>query len=177
MAHPLTTATQIQAYAPSPETPLGPLIISASEKGLVWLGFMSDDTPIGVEAWAEPGPHTRRCAQQLDDYLAGRRTTFDLPMAAQGTPFQQRVWQALADIPFGDTRSYRDIATAIGAPQAVRAVGAANGRNPLALIVPCHRVIGSNGTLTGYAGGMARKAWLLEHESRHSITPEFALRG
>ncbi|GHB09966.1 methylated-DNA--protein-cysteine methyltransferase [Salinicola rhizosphaerae] len=173
----MTMATQVQTYVPPSDVALGPMVIGASEKGLIWLGFMSDDTPPGVAAGAEPGPYTRRCADQLDDYFAGQRETFDLTLTPDGTPFQQRVWQALADIPYGETRSYRDIATAIGAPNAVRAVGAANGRNPLALIVPCHRVIGSNGTLTGYAGGMARKAWLLEHESRHSMTPEFALRG
>jgi methylated-DNA-[protein]-cysteine S-methyltransferase len=104
------------------------------------------------------------CASQLDEYFCAGRRHFELPLAAQGTPFQQSVWQALANIPYGELRSYRDIAGAIGNPAAVRAVGAANGRNPLPIVVPCHRVIGSNGTLTGFAGGLQAKQFLLELE-------------
>ena len=104
------------------------------------------------------------CAAQLTDYFAGKRRHFELPLAARGTPFQQSVWDALADIPYGELRSYRDIARTIGNPAAVRAVGAANGRNPLPIVVPCHRVIGSNGTLTGFAGGLEVKRFLLELE-------------
>jgi methylated-DNA-[protein]-cysteine S-methyltransferase len=105
-----------------------------------------------------------RAASQLREYFAGRRQRFDLPLAAQGTPFQQAVWQALAAIPWGALRSYADIARAIDKPSAVRAVGAANGRNPLPIVVPCHRVIGSNGALTGFAGGLETKRQLLELE-------------
>lgn len=104
------------------------------------------------------------CAEQLTDYFAARRRTFDLPLAARGTPFQKSVWNALARIPYGELRSYGDIARLIGNPAAVRAVGAANGRNPLPIVVPCHRVIGSNGTLTGFAGGLEVKSFLLRLE-------------
>lgn len=104
------------------------------------------------------------CSEQLSDYFALRRQRFDLPLAAQGTPFQQSVWRALAAIPYGELRSYRDIAQTIGKPAAVRAVGAANGRNPLPIVVPCHRVIGSNGSLTGFAGGLETKKMLLQLE-------------
>lgn len=104
------------------------------------------------------------CAGQLTDYFAGKRRRFELPLAARGTPFQQSVWAALTDIPYGELRSYRDIARTIGNPAAVRAVGAANARNPLPIVVPCHRVIGSNGTLTGFAGGLEVKRFLLDLE-------------
>ena len=128
-----------------------------------------------LERIAFPGTHVARlpaadvpvlslAAAQLGDYFAGRRRAFDLPLAAAGTAFQEAVWAALGSIPFGETRSYGDLARALGRPRAVRAVGAANGRNPLPIVVPCHRVIGADGSLTGYAGGMARKRWLLELE-------------
>jgi len=105
------------------------------------------------------------CAAQLNEYFAAQRRHFELPVAAQGTAFQRAVWDALADIPYGELRSYRDIARSIGNPAAVRAVGAANGRNPLPIVVPCHRVIGSNGSLTGFAGGVEIKKFLLQLES------------
>lgn len=105
-------------------------------------------------------------AAQLDEYFAGRRQVFDVPLAPRGTGFQTIVWRALTAIPFGETRSYGELARSIGRPAASRAVGAANGRNPIAIIVPCHRVIGSNGDLTGYAGGLPIKRWLLAHEAR-----------
>ncbi|MZP30696.1 methylated-DNA--[protein]-cysteine S-methyltransferase [Heliobacterium undosum] len=104
------------------------------------------------------------CVQQLDEYFQGARQSFSLALALQGTAFQRRVWEALAAIPFGETRSYREIAEAIGNPKAVRAVGGANHNNPVGIIVPCHRVIGSDGSLTGYGGGLWRKEWLLNHE-------------
>ena len=109
-------------------------------------------------------PVLSSCASQLEEYFAGERDTFDLPLAAGGTEFQRAVWAALADIPYGELRSYRDIATAIDKPAAVRAVGAANGRNPLPIVVPCHRVIGSDGSLTGFAGGLEAKTRLLQLE-------------
>jgi methylated-DNA-[protein]-cysteine S-methyltransferase len=102
---------------------------------------------------------------QLGEYFAGRRQDFDLPLAPAGTAFQRAVWTELLRIPFGNTTSYGDIAARVGGPRAVRAVGAANGRNPIALIVPCHRVIGGNGRLTGYGGGLPTKHWLLSHEA------------
>ena len=103
-------------------------------------------------------------AAQLTEYLAGERTTFDLPLRASGNAFERLVWAELARIPYGETMSYGEIARRIGHPGAARAVGRANARNPLAIVVPCHRVIGANGSLTGYGGGLARKRWLLEHE-------------
>lgn len=105
---------------------------------------------------------------QLDEYFAGIRTDFDLPLNPSGTPFQLRVWEALRTIPYGETMSYGQIAAAIGKPGAFRAVGAANGQNPISIVVPCHRVIGSQGSLTGYGGGLQAKQWLLSHEAAHA---------
>lgn len=102
---------------------------------------------------------------QIQEYLLGNRTHFSLPIKNEGTEFQQKVWQALCSIPYGETRSYQDIAKQIGSPKAVRAVGTANGKNPLCIIVPCHRVVGKNGQLTGYSGGLSRKQWLLDLET------------
>jgi methylated-DNA-[protein]-cysteine S-methyltransferase len=106
------------------------------------------------------------CKAQFDAYFAGSLQQFELPLAAVGTDFQRAVWQQLSQIPYAELRSYQEIALALHHPKAVRAVGAANGRNPLTIIVPCHRVIGANGSLTGYAGGLERKNWLLKHEQR-----------
>jgi methylated-DNA-[protein]-cysteine S-methyltransferase len=117
--------------------------------------------------WSKPRSALAPYAEQFTAYFDGRLQRFDLPLAARGTKFQQQVWQALAQIPYGETRSYTDIALVIDKPKAMRAVGAANGRNPLAIIVPCHRVIGRDGTLTGYAGGLAIKQFLLKHEQEH----------
>jgi methylated-DNA-[protein]-cysteine S-methyltransferase len=119
-----------------------------------------------------PDAPTRRndvldaAAAQLAEYFAGSRRTFELPLGPRGTGFQQRVWRALEAIPYGETRSYGELARAIGRPAASRAVGTANARNPISIIVPCHRVIAASGALTGYAGGMAAKRWLLDHEQR-----------
>lgn len=112
-----------------------------------------------------------RAIDEMDEYFAGKRIAFDIPLAPEGTPFQHEVWNALRAIPFGETRSYMDVAAAIGKPRAVRAVGAANGRNPLGIVVPCHRVIGADGSLTGYAGGMERKKFLLDLERDPSMGP------
>lgn len=108
---------------------------------------------------------TQKVIQQLDQYFKGTLKKFDLPLGAQGTEFQKNVWKALCSVKCGKTASYRDIANKIANPKAVRAVGAANGRNPLTIVVPCHRIIGSDGSLTGYAHGVDKKKWLLEHES------------
>ena len=139
-------------------SPCGQLEVTANDDGITAIRFVD---AIGSSA---PSEITDLACAQLKAYFAGTLTTFTLPLAAQGTAFQQQVWQALSDIPFGETRSYGDIAKAINNPKGVRAVGLANGKNPIAIVVPCHRVIGANGTLTGYAGGLERKAKLLTIE-------------
>lgn len=112
-------------------------------------------------------PLLRQAVEQLRAYFAGELRDFDLALDIQGTPFQKRVWAELRNIPYGETRSYSDVANAIGAPKAVRATGAANGRNPIPIVVPCHRVIGADGSLTGYGGGLPLKRFLLDLEARH----------
>ena len=139
-------------------TPLGLLKITASQKGVRSVVFVEQAS---VSA---PSKLTDAVADQLTNYFEGSLTQFDLPLEPEGTTFQQQVWQQLENIGYGKVCSYRDIAIAINNPKSVRAVGAANGKNPISIIVPCHRVIGANGTLTGYAGGLDRKAWLLRHE-------------
>lgn len=150
-------------------SPVGILTLVASDAGLVAVLWEEDD-PARVKLAAtqvdEDHPVLRQTAAQLADYFAGARQQFDLPLDFRGTAFQQRVWAALLAIPFGETRSYGAIASAIDQPTASRAVGAANGRNPISIIAPCHRVVGSNGALTGFAGGLATKTWLIDHERR-----------
>lgn len=152
------------------ETPIGTLTLVASEAGLTGT-YMEGHRPAPDEAtWGErddapaPGSPLAEAAAQLAAYFAGERTRFELPLDPGGTDFQRKVWAALAEIPYGETRTYGWIAERIGQPTAVRAVGLANGRNPLSVIVPCHRVVGSTGKLTGYAGGVERKSFLLDHE-------------
>ena len=142
-------------------SPIGLLRLYAHADELVGIHLPDQPAPDAPQA---PSPVLSAAASQLVEYFAGARRTFDLPLAPRGTGFQQLVWRALTAIPFGETRSYGELARAIGRPAASRAVGAANGKNPLAIIVPCHRVIGASGELTGYAGGIAAKRWLLEHE-------------
>src|SRR5688572_11632691 len=146
-------------------SPLGELRLFArgDELAGLWLPTSASAPPSGL---ARDTPVLERTAAQLAEYFGGERVVFDVPLAPEGTGFQQRVWRALTAIPYAETCSYGALAQAIGRPSASRAVGAANGRNPIAIIVPCHRVIGANGTLTGYGGGMATKRWLLEHEQR-----------
>ena len=141
------------------QTPLGWMRLSASEHGIRSIEWAATKTEEANE-----NPHVVAAASQLAQYFDGQLKQFDLTLDAQGTDFQKTVWQALLDIPFGHTQSYLDIAKALGDPNATRAVGAANGRNPISVVVPCHRVVGSNGKLTGYAGGMRRKAYLLQLE-------------
>jgi methylated-DNA-[protein]-cysteine S-methyltransferase len=150
------------------DSPFGPVRLYASDAGLthVHVGELE-----GPEATARETPVLARTAKQLAEYFQGTRRVFDLPLAAQGTPFQQRVWSVLTTIPLGTTWSYGELARAIGQPSASRAVGAANGKNPIWLIVPCHRVIGANGMLTGYAGGLPIKQALLAHEQRMAGKP------
>jgi methylated-DNA-[protein]-cysteine S-methyltransferase len=148
-------------------SPVGELTLVASERGLVAILWENDDPGrVRLAALAEQGDHPVliEAQAQLADYFAGRRRSFDLPLDFQGTDFQKQVWAALLAIPFGETRSYGDLARAVGKPTAFRAVGAANGRNPISIVAPCHRVIGANGALTGFAGGLEAKRYLLRHE-------------
>ena len=145
------------------DTPLGPVHIQGTDRAVTHLAFVAPDAPLDDRANASDTP-VAEAARQLRAYFSGRREAFDLPLAPDGTVFQQRVWQALRDIPRRQTRSYGDIAKMLGQPGAARAVGLANARNPIAIVIPCHRVIGANDRLTGYAGGMTRKIWLLTHE-------------
>ncbi len=147
------------------DSPVGPLVAVDDDGALVRLGPDAAPDPAVVGERVEPvSGSLAALREQLDGYWQGSLRTFDLPFGAAGTPFQQQVWRALCTIPFGQTWTYARLADEIGKPSAVRAVGAANGRNPLFLVVPCHRVIGSNGTLTGYAGGLDMKRALLDHE-------------
>ena len=143
-------------------SPLGWVEIQASHDAVTSLVFCDErenDTCNGSAILTE-------CVRQLDEYFSGCRMTFDLPVKQEGTTFQQNVWNVLAGIPFGVTVSYGYVAKMLNHPKSVRAVGAANGRNKLWIIIPCHRVIGANGSLTGYAGGLERKKWLLDHEAQ-----------
>jgi methylated-DNA-[protein]-cysteine S-methyltransferase len=145
------------------ETPIGTLRLVSDGTHLLAIEFegqYSDD----IQDSGCSDPVLASCARQLSEYFAGDRQGFELPLGAHGTPFQQSVWAALLDIPYGEVRSYRDIARSINNEAAVRAVGAANGRNPLPIVVPCHRVIGSDGSLTGFAGGLETKMQLLQLE-------------
>jgi methylated-DNA-[protein]-cysteine S-methyltransferase len=150
------------------KSPVGTLTLVSNGDDLVGLYLDTYQPPT-----AERGetPVLLRTAAQLEQYFSGTRSRFDLPLKPTGTPFQRAVWNALTQIPFGATCSYADIARRIGRPNAVRAVGAANGSNPIAVIIPCHRVIGADGSLTGYGGGLPRKKWLLAHERKgHGVT-------
>ena len=145
-------------------TPLGAMRAATDGTSIVALEFDASLEPQRAVP-AAPARLLDALRERLDDYFAGRCTDFDLPLAPAGTAFQRRVWDALCTIRYGTTTSYADIAHRVGSPSAVRAVGAANGRNPIAILIPCHRVIGSNGTLTGYAGGLDRKRALLALEA------------
>jgi methylated-DNA-[protein]-cysteine S-methyltransferase len=148
-------------------SPLGELLIAGDDTGLRFLGFPSGKGKLEPGAdWLEQPDCFSAAQVQLAEYFNGSRTSFDLQLSPSGTQFQLAVLSALGHIPYGETRAYRDIAAAIGKPTAVRAVGAANGRNPLPIIIPCHRVIGADGSLTGFGGGLAAKTFLLELESR-----------
>ncbi|WP_343744179.1 methylated-DNA--[protein]-cysteine S-methyltransferase [Chitinophaga sp.] len=142
------------------DTPVGPLLISGTNEYIQAVNFTEEP----ATAFPQPPHLLLECAQQLHEYFAGERKIFDLPIQQPGTDFQQTVWEQLTRIPFGQTISYLQLAHRIGNPKSIRAVGTTNGKNQLAIIVPCHRVIGANGTLVGYAGGLWRKRWLLDHE-------------
>lgn len=149
------------------KSPLGPLVLVADDQHLLAVIFLRQ-WKIFVEKFGDisegSNPVLRQAARQLGDYFAGRRTSFDVPLKPAGTAFQRKAWQALARIPFGKVITYRQQASLLGDPKACRAIGRANGLNPLCIIRPCHRVIGSNGKLTGYAGGLRAKEFLLRLE-------------
>lgn len=140
-------------------SPIGLVEIGGTESAVTTLCFVDERRPESMSR-----PIVRQAAAQVAEYFAGTRRRFELPLALEGTDFQQHVWRALLEIPYGQVASYQEVARAIGRPRAVRAVGAANGQNPVSIIVPCHRVIGSSGELVGYGGGLWRKEWLLRHE-------------
>ena len=151
------------------DSPIGPLLLVADEGGLTYIGLPKRGAAQAAPDDAQHAPSKLRAARhQFEEYFSGTRYTFDLPLHPHGTSFQLEVWGALLAIPYGETTSYAAIAQRIGRPNAVRAVGAANGANPLSIIVPCHRVIGSDGDLTGYGGGLPAKRWLLAHERTHA---------
>lgn len=160
------------------ESPLGLVRVSGDDNGVSIIsctdvptqGTASEIDPIGPVA--EP---VQEAVRQLQDYFAGSRQSFDFPLNPSGTAFQQTVWRALLDVPFGTTLSYLALTRRIGDEKAIRAVAAANGRNPLWIVVPCHRIIGSDGSLTGYAGGLWRKQWLLEHEGAFARSSQLSL--
>ena len=142
------------------ESPLGITKIVGDEKGIIEISVLSEG-----EITIEIPTNLQKCIFQLREYFEGQRNHFDFKLNPQGTDFQQKVWQELLNIPYGKTLSYLELSKKLGDVKAIRAVASANGRNPLWIVVPCHRVIGTNGSLTGYAGGLWRKKWLLEHES------------
>jgi methylated-DNA-[protein]-cysteine S-methyltransferase len=147
-------------------TAIGDLTLTGDGEALTGL-YMEEhrhQSPVDPGAVRAVGP-LAEARRQVSEYLAGERTSFDLPLRMEGTPFQREVWQALTEIPYGETVSYGELARRIGRPDACRAVGLANGRNPISIVVPCHRVIGASGTLTGYGGGLGRKRFLLELEA------------
>jgi methylated-DNA-[protein]-cysteine S-methyltransferase len=150
----------LMTYFKRMNSPIGELVLTADNRGFTGL-YMRTRVD---ESWTEDESPFREAARQLEAYFAGTLKQFDLPLAFEGTPFQLEVWKALCDIPFGTTISYRELACRVGRPTGSRAVGAANGRNPISVIAPCHRVIGADGSLTGYGGGLDRKLWLLRHE-------------
>jgi methylated-DNA-[protein]-cysteine S-methyltransferase len=148
-------------------SPLGPLLLAGTKAGLKLVSFSAGKRAKSVDTeWHEDDSAFTEVVDQLKSYFAGERKAFDLPLVLEGTEFQKKVWTALQDIPYGETVSYKLLAERVGSPKAVRAVGAANGANPIPIIIPCHRVIGNDGSLTGFGGGLPLKRRLLELESR-----------
>ncbi len=157
-------------YVMTMPTPIGPLVLAAMEKSLVALVWNRTELKrLGILAWQENTdlPLFKEATKQLSEYFQGDRKVFTLPLALTGTAFQKSVWKELLNIPFGQTWSYQEVASRIGNPKAVRAVGTANARNPVCILIPCHRVVRHSGELGGYAGGVRNKAYLLEMESTH----------
>jgi methylated-DNA-[protein]-cysteine S-methyltransferase len=155
-----------KAFYTTIESPLGELLITSDGSAITGLYTPRNDNYASAKKGIEDAKPFKEAIRQLNEYFAGKRTDFDLPLAANGTEFQKKVWASLTKINYGKTKSYGDIAKTLGMPKASRAVGAANGRNPICIIVPCHRVIGASGKLTGYNGGVEVKKWLLEHEGK-----------
>ena len=154
----------MKTYTAYHSSPLGQLKIQCSDAHVQAVLFTKE---AAAATQNDEHPLLKLCVEQLDEYFYGQRQTFELPLQQKGTDFQQKVWTLLLQIPFGKTLSYNDLSKRYGDLKAIRAVASANGKNNLAIIVPCHRVIGSNQSLTGYAGGLWRKKWLLEHEAKH----------
>lgn len=148
------------------KTPVGRILVAGDDAGLKFVQFREDDSaePLIQDDWEQNDRALKNAVQQIQAYFAGKLTSFDLPLAPEGTAFQKKVWKALCKVKFGATASYGEIAKAIGNPAACRAVGLANGRNPIAIVIPCHRIIGTNGKLVGYGGGLDRKKTLLALE-------------
>jgi methylated-DNA-[protein]-cysteine S-methyltransferase len=150
------------------ESPLGKLLLAATDRGLCGLYFEEHKYFKGTQGWQRDDghPRLRNAARQLDEYFTGRRKEFDIALDMPGTAFQRAVWNELSQLPFGATATYQAIAQRIANPKAIRAAGTAIGRNPVSIIVPCHRVVGTSGSLSGYAGGLERKRYLLAHEEQ-----------
>jgi methylated-DNA-[protein]-cysteine S-methyltransferase len=159
------TTVDTQVVYTTIDSPIGTLLLSGDEQGLsgVYMELHKGGL-LPTAQWQQDDEALAPAAEQLRAYFDGRLRKFDVPLSLHGTDFQLQVWHALCEIPFGQTISYGELARRIGKPQAMRAVGAANGRNPVSIIVPCHRVVGSTGSLTGFGGGLPRKRWLLDHE-------------
>ena len=155
-------------YATFMDSPIGKLQLAEEDGKLTHLLFVSHNTleDLGLEAVEKETPLLKKAKKQLKEYFAGKRKEFDLPLAPSGTAFQMKCWEGLRMIPYGETRTYRDIAAYAGNPKAVRAAGGANHNNPISVIVPCHRVVGSSGSLTGFGGGLEAKAYLLNLEQK-----------
>ncbi len=148
-------------------SPLGRLLIAADEDAITRIHFLDDNEEVPAAIGEDTNhPLLQECKNQLSAFFEGNLTAFSVPVKQEGTEFQQKVWAELLKIPYGKTISYLELSKRMGDVKAIRAVGTSNGKNKIAIIVPCHRVIGTNGTLTGYAGGLGRKQWLLEHEMK-----------
>ncbi len=152
-------------------SPLGSLLLTGDERRLWSISMEGQRGRPGVgPEWREAAEPFAETRLQLEQYFSGERTEFELPLQITGSEFQRRVWRALRSVPYAETRSYGELAASIGSPGAARAAGLANGRNPFAIVIPCHRVVGAQGALVGYGGGLDRKRWLLEHERRERAT-------
>lgn len=160
----MTTTTAVYIT----DSPLGPIEIHSNGEAITCVSFTISPGNSILTTGGFQNPLLQKCSQQLHEYFEGSRKTFDLPLQQQGTLFQQNVWRHLLDIDYGKTMSYFELSKKLGDVKAIRAVGTTNGKNQIAIIIPCHRVIGSNGSLTGYAGELWRKKWLLEHEGKYA---------
>ncbi|SFS82826.1 methylated-DNA--[protein]-cysteine S-methyltransferase [Marininema halotolerans] len=178
----MISGTRVLAWS-EVESPVGPILLTSTNKGLCRLDFSSEEQArLGIDLWARKWIGSVRIeqndlallsfAKQLQEYFKGKNVHFDIPLDMYGTPFQKLVWEQLQTIPYGELRSYKDMAASIGAPKAVRAVGGANNKNPVAIVVPCHRVIGSNGSLVGYGSGLKIKEFLLSLEGTFPFRAE-----